>query len=291
MLDEFREVEISNIKSLENIRTRIKDADIQELMQSIKQQGLLEPIGVWQTEKGEYIIAYGNRRFIACEKLGWKTITAKILGELSFEDLLIINTSENLHRKENTVAELGRICHLLEEKGLSKGEIAVRLAIPMQRVVIAINSFEKIPEKHRSDIVFMQGSKRRRMGKIPASIYNILMSINQELRLSTNDFDKLLGVVKQKELSTSQIKLLGVLLKQGSSVAEALKELDNYNVRRISLPISKKVEEKMIEDNKLAGSSKISKLFKLILQGKINGRTDLVFVPKDKKVDTKINSY
>ena len=283
MTDEFKEIEISKIKSLENIRTRIKDADIQELMQNIKQQGLLQPIGIWLTQKGEYIIAYGNRRFVACEKLGWKTITAKILGELTYEDLLIINTSENLHRKEITVAEFGRICHLLEQKGLSKGEISVRLGVTTQKVTLAIDNFNKIPEKHRNDIVFMRDVKKKRLGKIPASIYNNLMSINQELRLTPYDFDKLLGVIKQKELSLSQIKLVGILLKQGSSVEEALNELDNYNIRRISLPINKKVEAEMLKDNKINGQSRISRLFKAILKGEIEGRKKLVFTPKRSK--------
>lgn len=47
----MKDVEIDKIKQLENIRLRIEEEDVHTLMASIKQDGLLEPIGV-STTKG-----------------------------------------------------------------------------------------------------------------------------------------------------------------------------------------------------------------------------------------------
>ena len=175
-MEEFKEIEINKIKDLENIRTRIEEKDIQDLMSNINQHGLLQPIGAWESNE-EYIIAYGNRRLMACKKLGWKKITAKILGELSTSDMLLINASENIHRKDTTVAELGRITDLLCEQGLSIGEVAVRLSIPKSRVDMAYKLYKNIDREHRGDIVFMRPGTKNKVGKIPASSYNHLFSI------------------------------------------------------------------------------------------------------------------
>ena len=67
----IKDIEIKKIKQLENIRLRIEEEDVHTLMSSIKQDGLLEPIGVAITSgsKDEYLIVYGNRRLEACRKL------------------------------------------------------------------------------------------------------------------------------------------------------------------------------------------------------------------------------
>lgn len=275
-MERFEEIEISKIKSLENVRTNIKEKEVHELMQSINQQGLLEPIGVYESEGG-YVIAYGNRRLIACEKLGWKKITARIVGELTYEDMLIMNTSENIHRKEVTVAEVGRICELLSEAGLSESEMSIRLGLSSSMVKTALHSYKRIPTEFRKDIVFMKAGQRNKMGKIPASIFNTLITINREFRLGKKEFFDLIKTIKKNDMSSSQIRTLASMLKVGMNLDEALKELDNYIIRRINLPVKKKTEESLLEKHELKGADKVSKLFRKILRGEISGEKSLVY--------------
>lgn len=277
MTDIFKEIPISKIQSIENIRMNIKEKDVSELMQNIKQNGLLQPIGAWETKAGEFIIAFGNRRLVACEKLGWRTITAKILGALTAEELLIINASENLHRKDVTVAELGRIIHLLHEKGLSLGEISVRLGISKKKVDVSIALFHNIIPEHRSDVVFMKAGTKVKMGKIPATSYNHLFSVRQECGMNKNEFNKLIGVVKKEDLSFSQVKVLGILLMEGATLHDALKILDKYNMRRINLAINKNVEAALMKKYNIEGQGQLSTLFRKILGGEIKGTPALVY--------------
>lgn len=276
-MNEFKEIPIRKVKSLENIRTRISASDVSELMQNIKQHGLLQPIGAWQTESGEFVVAYGHRRLAACDKLGWRTITAKLLGRLSFEELLVINTSENIHRKDITLAEIGRICSLLKDKGLSTSEVAVRLSFPISRVREALSNFKKIPEKYRKSIVYMRPGERNKAGKIPASAFNTIISAKRELGLNDIETSKLLEISKNEDLTVSQIRLFAALLNRGATISKAIKIIDKFNIRRINLPINKKVEDEMIKENNFSGAGRMSKLFTKILKGEIQGRKNLVF--------------
>ena len=60
-------------------------------------------------------------------------------------------------------------------------------------------------------------------------------------------------------------------------VDDAIKRLDEFTVRRINLPINKKVEEQMLKENGIEGSAKIQRFFSQILKGEIHGRKDLVY--------------
>jgi ParB family chromosome partitioning protein len=71
--------------------------DNDELTVSIKEKGLLQPILVRPKQSGFEIVA-GNRRMLACKKLGWKKIACHIIDvddKAAFE----ISLSENLQRK------------------------------------------------------------------------------------------------------------------------------------------------------------------------------------------------
>jgi ParB family transcriptional regulator, chromosome partitioning protein len=110
----IRDIPISEINRKENIRQIVKDDSISSLMQTIKDNGLLQPIGVKETKQRDYLIVWGNRRLEACTKLGWKTIPAVIFSdadeEMTEEQFFVINAIENLQQRPNTLFELGRIC-------------------------------------------------------------------------------------------------------------------------------------------------------------------------------------
>lgn len=71
--------------------------DMQMLIDSIKENGILNPIIVRTRAEGGYEIISGHRRFHACRKLGIDHIPA-IINELSREDAIIAMVDSNLHR-------------------------------------------------------------------------------------------------------------------------------------------------------------------------------------------------
>ena len=58
-------------------RREIAEEKIDELAQSIKACGLIQPVVVRRAGDG-YQLVVGERRFLACRKLGWKKISAAV---------------------------------------------------------------------------------------------------------------------------------------------------------------------------------------------------------------------
>lgn len=70
----------------------------EELLESIKENGLLEPIIVRSFSAGTYEIISGHRRVSACIKLGIKTVPA-IVREMSKDNAIIAMVDSNLQRE------------------------------------------------------------------------------------------------------------------------------------------------------------------------------------------------
>jgi ParB family transcriptional regulator, chromosome partitioning protein len=79
--------------------------DNDNLTVSIKEKGLLQPILVRPKKSGFEIVA-GNRRMLACKKLGWKKITCHII-DVDDKTAFEISLSENLQRKNLSPIEEG----------------------------------------------------------------------------------------------------------------------------------------------------------------------------------------
>lgn len=80
------------------MRAELDDEEMVELMASMKEFGLLEPIVVRKIEDRFEIIA-GDRRTRAARLLGWPHIEAKIMVA-NEEEVLVLRLTENLQRKD-----------------------------------------------------------------------------------------------------------------------------------------------------------------------------------------------
>jgi len=123
----FREIEMKLIdRPDEIVRLEISKDDIQDLANSIREQGLLQPVLV-APKAGRYMIVAGDRRYLAVEVLGLKKIMCHI-KEMSSEDIALNRAIENIQRTDLTPFEEGRIYHaLMEKRGMSLDEIAKRM--------------------------------------------------------------------------------------------------------------------------------------------------------------------
>jgi len=84
-------------------RRDISDERIDDLAQSIKASGLIQPIVVRRVGNG-YQLVVGERRFLACRKLGWQKISAAI-KTLSDNDMATTALIENLQRENLSMIE------------------------------------------------------------------------------------------------------------------------------------------------------------------------------------------
>ena len=102
------EIEISKISySPLNVREVKIDSDIENLANSIKENGLLQPIVVRLKSDSNYELIAGQRRLVACKNdiLKWSTIPCVIIEKADDLKVLTLSTVENLQRLDLNKAE------------------------------------------------------------------------------------------------------------------------------------------------------------------------------------------
>ncbi|NBV79538.1 MAG: ParB/RepB/Spo0J family partition protein [Verrucomicrobia bacterium] len=124
------EVLLSNIvPNPRQPRREFDEAGVKELSESIRSEGLLQPITVRRVKDGYELIA-GERRFRAFKLLGQKTITARVL-EASDNASAVLALVENLQRADlNPVEEALGVASLMRDFNLTQEAVADRLGKP-----------------------------------------------------------------------------------------------------------------------------------------------------------------
>jgi ParB family chromosome partitioning protein len=107
-------------------RREFSEQDLADLVSSIKENGLLQPIVVRPSPRspGQYELVAGERRWRATMRLGWKDVPATI-REVDDRTLLVLALVENLQRAElSALEEAEGFKRLAEEFNLNQQEIA-----------------------------------------------------------------------------------------------------------------------------------------------------------------------
>lgn len=126
-------------------RTNFKPEEIEELANSIKRHGLLQPILVRKTSDGYEIIA-GERRWQACRSLGMETIPVRFWladDTEAFEAALV----ENIQRSDlNPIEEAYGYKRLMERKGMTQSEVAQTVSKGRSTIANALRLLD-LPEE------------------------------------------------------------------------------------------------------------------------------------------------
>ncbi len=124
----FAEIPLTQITPNPKQPRKAFDADeMSELVHSIQEVGLLQPVIVRATGPESYELIMGERRWRATREAGLDTIGA-IVRETSDEDLLRDALLENLHRSQlNPLEEAAAYQQLLDDFGCTHEELAERI--------------------------------------------------------------------------------------------------------------------------------------------------------------------
>lgn len=110
-------------------RKYFSQKSIQELADSIRQIGLLQPINVRRCGDGKYELIAGERRLRACKLAGLSYVKALITSTLSDQELASIAMIENLQRENlHFFEEAEGYQSLLREHGFTQEELAKKLS-------------------------------------------------------------------------------------------------------------------------------------------------------------------
>lgn len=209
---------LNKIKLGKNSRLSVSEEELSGLMQSIKEVGLLQPIGVVKNGTG-YEICYGNRRFMACSRLGFTHIPVILHEKKKESDIDLKNLTENVQRRQISLAEAGRYMELLVKEGLSRAEISVRLGVSKGYVDNCIAAIREVPKEYRDDldIKVEKGNKTKRTpGKISVRAAMAILSARKSFRLDNEQAKLLFKAAKGEDsFDASNVKKYASAIKSG----------------------------------------------------------------------------
>ena len=187
----------------EQPRKNFDEDALEELAESIKQFGLLQPILV-QDRKTYYEIIAGERRWRAAKKAGLKEVPV-IIKNLTEQEIVEISLIENIQREDlNPIEEALAYKKLLTEFNLKQDEVADRISKSRTAVTNSMRLLKLCDEVQQMIIndMISTGHARALIGiEDPEEQYAIAQRIFDE-KLSVRDVEKLvknLGKPKLKK--------------------------------------------------------------------------------------------
>ncbi len=206
-------------------RKNFDEDALQELSDSIKQFGLLQPILV-QDRKDHYEIIAGERRWRAAKLAGLKEIPV-IIRNYSEQEIMEISLIENIQREDlNPIEEAQAFRRLLTEFHLKQDEVAERVSKSRAAVTNSIRLLKLCDEVQQMviDEMISTGHARALLAvEDPAQQYDLAQRIFDE-KLSVRDVEKL-------------VKNLHKPAK--------VKKLDDKAIQAIYLDIEEKLKQKL----------------------------------------------
>lgn len=119
-------VELSKIQAGSNPRTKFEEKSLNELAESIKVLGVIQPITLRPLEEDKYVIVCGERRFRASLIAGMTDIPA-VIRKLTEEEAEEIAITENLQREDITpLEEAEAFQKMLDNRGYDAKQLADR---------------------------------------------------------------------------------------------------------------------------------------------------------------------
>jgi ParB family chromosome partitioning protein len=166
-LPEFRFIEIKMIQPNKlNPRSEFNKKELDELSDSIKENGLLQPLVV-RPKDDFFEVVVGERRYRASQQAGLEIIPA-LIHPYSDEEVIELNLIENIQRTDLNAVEKAKACKLLRERSFERygtwDKIASRIGVNPETVKSWIRTLG-LPEEIQKRIA-PRGIQRVPEGKV-----------------------------------------------------------------------------------------------------------------------------
>jgi len=183
---------------------RSQMGSLEELVASIEEKGLLEPIVVRPVENGFEVVA-GNRRLEACRRLKMRKVPCHIV-ELDDREAFEVSLVENVqHETMNPIDEARAFKRYIDDYGYGGVSELARKIGKSQEYVSNRLRLLSLPKKVREEVI------RRR----------ITPSAAQELAsLDDNDAGEVVEMIRERHLSTREVRRIVMRRRQTSQQGE-----------------------------------------------------------------------
>lgn len=155
-------IEVSDLNTRRDLRAGTEDSSLEDLARSIAEKGLLSPVIV-RSKGRKYELIVGQRRYLACRKLAWKTIPAIVRGDLTDDDATAVSLIENVHRAEmNPIDKANALRQLLEHRDEDYKSVSKETGMSMPTIRRYV-SLLQLPEPLKQRISTMEGPAKVQM--------------------------------------------------------------------------------------------------------------------------------
>ena len=145
-LPRIYDVPISEIDDFPDHPFKVKvDEDMDQLIQSIKERGIITPVTLRPKEDGRYEIVSGHRRKKACELAGLDTVKAEV-REMTRDEAIILMVESNLQRSTILPSEKAFSYKMRLEAMNRQGERADLTCSPMDNKLKGVKSASLLKE-------------------------------------------------------------------------------------------------------------------------------------------------
>lgn len=165
---EFLYVPVTEIEVLSQVRSGINEESdsFKGLMQSIKEQGILEPLIVCPDGASNYRLLCGERRLLAAKKAGMESVPVRVVNVTQEEEFIALQLTENLQREDlNAIDQAQGILDYLRVKNPDK-------KYDVDGIMSDLVSYNRRPESLSDEIATNFVAIEEITGKSITSLYN-----------------------------------------------------------------------------------------------------------------------
>lgn len=219
-------IDINLIKSNESQpRKSFDDEKIMELAESIKSNGIIQPL-ILRKDKDEYIIVAGERRWRAAKYIGIKEIPSVIM-DLTEKQILEISLIENIQREDlNSIEEAIAYKKLISDFDLTQEQLSKRIGksrVAITNTMRLLNLSEDV-QQYIIEGVISEGHGRSLLAITDSKLQCELAQNVIDDKLSVRELEFLIRKLKTKsEPSKSKPKK-----ETNPYYKEVIEKLENY---------------------------------------------------------------
>ncbi len=263
--EELLEIDLDLIEpNAEQPRTRFTDQNLEELTQSIRVNGIVQPIIV-RRKGGRYEIVAGERRWRASQRAGLQKIPA-VVKDIADDKLLELALIENIQRQElNPIEEARAYRNLINTIGLTQEIVAERVGKNRTVITTALrllklpDDIQKLVEEEK----LSAGHGRALLMSDDADAQRRLARTVVEMSLSVRETEKAIKRINKGESQTVENKPVKPIIDANTRVAETkLKRFFGTNVQ--IQPDGKGTGGKI--EIEYYGESDLNRIYELILK-------------------------
>lgn len=208
----IQQIKVSKISgSLFQMRVEI-DYDMNEMIESIRANGILNPLMLKQVGN-EYLIIAGHRRLKAAKQIGLDTIPAVVYDKIADREAALKGMVDNLNRRELTPMEQAvGYRKLIGQFGFSQRELARALGKSQSIISEYVRTLEVLPEKVIEAVT---------NGAITFAHARVLLRLEPEERI-LEIFDRIL----RENITVDELKIMVSRQKSLDDVSKRRKDLE-----------------------------------------------------------------